>query len=93
MKVDLIQDKEATEIKQIWEEYHKQKDVIAAVIPTKIYDKIMDLSVKYSTFLFPLPRSEGYEFFVCQFSRNTLHFTPLICYQVSCFFLIYVCSI
>lgn len=82
MKVDLIKDKEASEIKRIWEEYHIQKDVIAATVPSNIYDTIISRSVKYPTFLFPLPRSQGYEFMVCQFLRNTVHFTPLICYQV-----------
>lgn len=82
MKMDLIKDKNAEDIKQIWEEYHKHKDVIAAIIPSTIYDKLMLRSLQFPMFLFPLPRSEGYEFFVCQFLRNTVHFTPLICYQV-----------
>lgn len=83
MKLELIKDQEPKEIKKIWEKYHIQKDVIAATIPGEIYDKIISRSVLYPMFLFPLPRSQGYEFFVCQFLRNTVHFTPLICYQVN----------
>lgn len=82
MKIDLIKDKDATDIKQIWEEYHIQKDVIAATIPSKTYEKIANLSNKYPMFILPLPRSQGFEFFMLQFVNNTIHFTPLICYQV-----------
>lgn len=82
MKIDLIQDKSADEIKQIWFEYHKDKDVIAANIPTEKFDTMMERAKKYPLFLFPIPRSEGYEFIMFQFSANTVHFTPLLCYQV-----------
>jgi len=82
MKVELIKDKDSEEIKRIWAEYHIQKEVISATIPSKIYDRIMSLSSTHPTFIFPLPRSQGYEFIMCQFFRNTVHFTPLICYQV-----------
>ncbi|XP_026284622.1 ATP synthase mitochondrial F1 complex assembly factor 1 [Frankliniella occidentalis] len=81
MKTDLLHDKTTNEIKKIWEEYHKIKDVIAATIPADIYDKIYNRSLDYPTFLLPLPRSEGYEFIVCQFASNEIHFTPLISYQ------------
>jgi ATP synthase F1 complex assembly factor 1 len=32
-------------------------------------------------FLFPLPRKNGYEFVLMQFSNNEAHFTTLINYQ------------
>lgn len=89
MKVDLIKDKDASEIKRIWAEYHIQKDVISAAIPPNVFDMITSHSLKYPTFLFPLPRSEGYEFIMCQFSKNTVHFTPLICYQVRVYFILF----
>ncbi|KAK3919814.1 ATP synthase mitochondrial F1 complex assembly factor 1 [Frankliniella fusca] len=81
MKTELLQDKTADEIKKIWEDYHKSKDVIAATIPADIYNKIYNRSLEHPTFLLPLPRSEGYEFIVCQFAGNEIHFTPLISYQ------------
>ncbi|PSN47881.1 hypothetical protein C0J52_01263 [Blattella germanica] len=81
MKMELIADKTCDEIKQIWEEYHKQKDVIAATISSSAYDIIYEKSVKYPIFLFPLPRDKGYEFILCQFEGHEIHFTPLINYQ------------
>ncbi|CAH1261284.1 unnamed protein product [Diabrotica balteata] len=83
MKTDLIKDKSAEEIKSIWEEYHKEKQYcIAATIPSKDFTKLNENSKKYPTFLFALPRSQGYEFIMCQFAQNTVHFTPLLYYQV-----------
>lgn len=81
MKTELLQDKTTEEIKQIWQDYHKSKDAIAATISGDIYDKIHRRSLEHPTFLLALPRSEGYEFIVCQFSNNEIHFTPLISYQ------------
>lgn len=83
MKVDLLQDKSIDEIKHIWLEYHKQKEVLVATIPTNVYETQMKRGKTYPIFIFPLPRSEGFEFFLAQFALNTVHFTPLLCYQVS----------
>lgn len=82
MKVDLISDKTAIEIEKIWQGYHLQKDVIAAVISVKDYDTMHAKFQQYPTFLLPLPRSQGYEFVMSQSCGNTIHFTPLISYQV-----------
>lgn len=82
MKLDLLQDKSADEIKSIWLDYHKQKDVLVATIPTETFKLLSERAKKHPLFILPLPRSEGYEFFLLQFSGNTVHFTPLLCYQV-----------
>lgn len=83
MKLDLLQDKNAKEIENIWLEYHKQKDdVLVATIPTETYSLLVERSKEYPIFILPLPRSQGYEFFLLQFASNTVHFTPLLCYQV-----------
>jgi ATP synthase F1 complex assembly factor 1 len=82
MKLDLLEGKTTEEIKQIWLEYHQKKDVIAAAIPTEIFNKMMENAKKYPIFIFPIPRSQGYEFIMFQFSANTVHFTPLLCFQV-----------
>ncbi|XP_034249449.1 ATP synthase mitochondrial F1 complex assembly factor 1 [Thrips palmi] len=81
MKTELLLDKTPDEIKSIWIDYHKSKDVIAATIPSDIYDKLYQRSLEHPTFLLALPRSQGYEFIVCQFASNEIHFTPLISYQ------------
>ena len=83
MKMDLLQDKTADEVKNIWLEYHKQKDVLVATIPNETYKLVEQRSKEHPIFIVPLPRSQGFEFFLLQFSGNTVHFTPLIAYQVN----------
>lgn len=82
MKLDLIENKTADEIKGIWLEYHKEKDVLVATIPSETYKMLEQRGKNHPIFILPLPRSQGYEFFLLQFASNTVHFTPLICYQV-----------
>ncbi|OWK04525.1 hypothetical protein Celaphus_00002578, partial [Cervus elaphus hippelaphus] len=60
--IEMVKDKTAEEIKQIWQQYFAAKDTVYAVIP----------------FLCALPRREGYEFFVGQWTGTELHFTALI---------------
>ncbi|XP_065344247.1 ATP synthase mitochondrial F1 complex assembly factor 1 [Cloeon dipterum] len=81
MKMELIEGKSAEEIKQIWYEYYGQKDGVAAVVPAANFLSILENSRTHPLFLFPLPRSNGYEFVVCQFAGNDIHFTTLINYQ------------
>ncbi|XP_037077696.1 ATP synthase mitochondrial F1 complex assembly factor 1-like isoform X2 [Pollicipes pollicipes] len=81
LKLELIQDKSSEEIGKLWTEYFKTKDSVSAVIPAKDYQDIAQNAAKYPTFLFPLPRDQGYEFVVAQFAGNEAHFTPLINYQ------------
>ncbi|KAH8306307.1 hypothetical protein KR018_007386 [Drosophila ironensis] len=82
MKLELIADKAADEISQIWLEYHKTKDVLAATLTAEQYETLMGRAKQHPVFLLPLPRSEGFEFFMLQFAANTVHFTPLLAYQV-----------
>lgn len=82
MKIELLNDKSAEEIKQIWFEYHKTKDVITATLTTEQYEALMKKGNEHPIFILPLPRSEGYEFIMLQFAANTVHFTPLLAYQV-----------
>jgi len=81
MKTELIEGKSADEIRDIWIEYHKNKDCITASIPVEKFDLIQSRGEKFPIFVLPLPRDQGYEFIMCQFSGNEVHFTPLISYQ------------
>lgn len=83
MKLDLLEGKSIEELKLIWLEYHKDKEVLTATIPTHIFETLMENAKKFPIFIFPIPRSQGYEFMMFQFAANTVHFTPLLCYQVS----------
>lgn len=81
MKLDLIENKSKEEITEIWQEYHKNKDCIAAVLTQEQFDKMFERGKKYGTFLLPLPRENGYEFIVSQFHGTEIHMTPLLWYQ------------
>ncbi|XP_063388226.1 ATP synthase mitochondrial F1 complex assembly factor 1 [Cydia fagiglandana] len=81
-KTELVKDKDASEIQVIWQEYHKEKDVIAATIPADTYTGLRENMKQFPTFLFPLPRDQGYEFIVCQSFGHSVHFTPLLAFQV-----------
>lgn len=41
MKVELLVNKSADEITQIWKTYHSDKDSVCAIIPAKQYDEMM----------------------------------------------------
>ncbi|OWR42503.1 hypothetical protein KGM_210537 [Danaus plexippus plexippus] len=82
LKLELVLDKSAAEVQNIWEEYHKEKEVISATIPKDSYVSIAQNMKEFPTFLFPLPRSQGYEFIMCQSFGNAVHFTPLLAFQV-----------
>lgn len=81
MKLELIQDKSTEEISAIWREHFQSKNSLCAVIPSQIYTGMKELFSIHKTFLLPLPRKEGYEFFVVQFAGNEAHFTSLINFQ------------
>ncbi|KAF5285422.1 hypothetical protein FQA39_LY16676 [Lamprigera yunnana] len=82
MKVELVEDKDASDISKMWSDYHKNKDFISATVPSNTFEDMKKNAKKYPIFLFPIPRSQGYEFMLCQFFHNTIHFTPLLNYQV-----------
>lgn len=81
-KTNLVKDKDASEVQIIWEEYHTGKEVISATIPLELYDVIRHNMCQFPMFLFPLPRSQGYEFILSQVCHNSVHFTPLLAFQV-----------
>lgn len=82
MKIDLIADKSAEEISTLWKAFFTaKKEKLCAVIPSATFRKMKELYGLHKTFLLPLPRRDGYEFFIVQFLGNEAHFTSLINYQ------------
>jgi len=81
MKLDLLNEKSAEEISNIWNEHFASKDAVAAVIPADTYKVMQERFKEFNTFLFPLPRDMGYEFIVVQFLGDEAHFSTLINYQ------------
>ncbi|XP_031234106.1 ATP synthase mitochondrial F1 complex assembly factor 1 isoform X2 [Mastomys coucha] len=76
--VEMVKDKTTEEIKQIWQQYFSAKDTVYAVIPKEKFDLIWNRAQSCPTFLCALPRRDGYEFFVGQWTGTELHFTALI---------------
>ncbi|XP_066411818.1 ATP synthase mitochondrial F1 complex assembly factor 1 isoform X1 [Molothrus aeneus] len=78
LNVEMVKEKSAEEITQIWNQYFSAKDTVYAVIPAVKFDLMWKRAQKCPSFLYALPRKEGYEFFVGQWSGTELHFTSLI---------------
>ena len=57
------------------------QDAVAAAIPRETYSVMEERFRQFNTFLFPLPRDQGYEFIVVQFLGREAHFSTLINYQ------------
>lgn len=81
MKVELLESKSAQDIETIWNQYHKERSGLYAVIPDKFFTEMQSRFKKYPTFVFPLPRAQGYEFIMCQYLDHTCYFTSLLNYQ------------
>ena len=81
MKIDLLKDKSKEEISEIWRVHHSNIDAVSAVIPSDVWMEMENRFLEYKTFLFPLPRKNGYEFIVVQFLGKSAHFTTLINFQ------------
>lgn len=81
LKLNLLENKTPEEISQIWMQYHKSKNGLFAVIPANTYKKIYENAKLFPTFIYLVPRKEGYELFVGQFLHNECHFTQLIKFQ------------
>ncbi|KAJ6659511.1 hypothetical protein lerEdw1_018746 [Lerista edwardsae] len=82
LNVEMMKQKKPEEIKQIWKQYFSGEDTVYAVIPGKTFDVMWKRIQNCPSFLYALPRKEGYEFFVGQWSSAELHFTSLINIQV-----------
>ena len=81
MKLDLLREKTKDEISEIWKLHHASLDAVCAVIPADVWEEMRERFTKHKTFLFPLPRKDGYEFMVVQFLGKSAHFTTLINFQ------------
>ncbi|KAK3561937.1 hypothetical protein QTP86_019060, partial [Hemibagrus guttatus] len=78
LNLDMVKDKSGPEIEELWMNYFSTKDTISAVIPGSTFEKIINRAVLCPTFLYALPRKQGYEFFLGQWAGQELHFTSLI---------------
>ncbi|XP_014245097.1 ATP synthase mitochondrial F1 complex assembly factor 1 [Cimex lectularius] len=83
MNVDKLKGKSKEEVDHIWKEYYKSKeDVVFATMSKELYNKFASKCKECPTFVVPLPRGEGYEFFMSQYEDNGLHFASLAQYKL-----------
>ena len=82
LNLDKISNMSPEQIQNIWNEHHKEKNVIVATIPMKHYLKLEKRSNLFRNFIFPIARETQYEFFLLEFSNKNTYFTPLIQYQM-----------
>lgn len=78
MKVELLEELPAEEIGHIWQEFHREKDGLAAVIPREAFARLEARAAANPLFLYALPREGGIEFFYAQFSGGQCAFTSLL---------------
>uniref|UniRef100_A0A0A9YU51 ATP synthase mitochondrial F1 complex assembly factor 1 n=1 Tax=Lygus hesperus TaxID=30085 RepID=A0A0A9YU51_LYGHE len=82
MNVDLLVDKTPEDISNIWKEHYRSKDhVIYGSLTKAEFDGFIHNCRRYPIFVVPLPRGDGFEFFMVQFQDDEFHITPLILYQ------------
>ncbi|KAI5626525.1 ATP synthase mitochondrial F1 complex assembly factor 1 [Silurus asotus] len=78
LNLDMVKDKSGPEVGELWMNYYSTKDTISAVIPGSTFEMMINRAKLCPMFLYALPRKEGYEFFLGQWSGQELHFTSFI---------------
>ena len=82
IEINSLMDKTTEEISILWNAKHKDRNAVTAIIPSDIWETLSSRFLEHKTFLLPLPRNQGYEYFVVQFEGKEAHFTSLHNYQV-----------
>jgi ATP synthase F1 complex assembly factor 1 len=83
VKLDLFDGKQPEEIQLIWLEFHKShaRNTISAIVPPPALKAMTRRAAENPQFLYALPRGQGIEFVLGQWSGNDCYFTPLVTYQ------------
>ncbi|KAI8903701.1 ATP11 protein-domain-containing protein [Powellomyces hirtus] len=79
--LDLMSALPGTEIAKIWNTHHSQRSCLSGTMTGEFYDKFMQRARAFPMFVVPLPRQQGYEFFVLQISGHQAFFTSLLEYK------------
>jgi len=83
MRTDLLADVSPEDITQLWTKYWSERETVSAVMASDVFDSMSSRMKEYPLFLYPLPREQGYEFFMSQFADEHCFFTSLLNYQVN----------
>jgi len=82
LNTDVMESLDKDDIIYVWKAFNENRGKIGDSMPGAVYSRIASVASTFNMFIFPLPRNDGYEFFLSQFSNNVFHFTPLVSYQV-----------
>jgi len=83
MRTDLITDASTEVLERVWTKYWSERGTVSAIITAEVFDAMSPLMREFPVFLFPLPREQGYEFFVSQFTDTHCFLTSLLNYQIN----------
>ncbi|CAI9610790.1 unnamed protein product [Staurois parvus] len=78
LNLDLVREKSADEITQVGSRRGTALTFFSFFLQGETFDVIWTRAQSCPAFLYALPRAEGYEFYVGQWSGTELHFTSLI---------------
>eukprot|EP01137_Pigoraptor_chileana_P028407 Opistho-2@12340 len=81
MCTDKLADATPEMISQLWVKYHIDKKCVSAAIPSGTYQRMHMRASECPLFVYPLPREDGYEMFLGQFSGHQCFFTGLLEYK------------
>jgi len=82
MKLEMLKNETPENITKIWNAYHGQKDnCVFAVIPAIKYQRLRAKGTQHPTFIYAVPREQGFEFMLGQCSVDDWYYTPLVAYQ------------
>ncbi|KAL2911803.1 hypothetical protein HK105_208736 [Polyrhizophydium stewartii] len=81
MRIELLESEPADKIAAIWNQYHATKECLSATVEADFYRKLYKRGRELPMFLLPLPRGDGYELFLMQFSGHQIYYTTLLEYK------------
>ncbi|RKP27834.1 ATP11 protein-domain-containing protein [Syncephalis pseudoplumigaleata] len=83
VKLEMLMDKDAETIGKIWNQHHASKPGrLSALVPAETYRQMARRAREFPSFILPLPREQGAEFFWLQFSGHQCYFTSLAEYKL-----------
>jgi len=83
MRTDLLGEASTEVVERVWTKYWSERETVSAIITAEVFDAMSPLMREFPVFLYPLPREQGYEFFVSQFTEHHCFLTSLLNYQMN----------
>jgi len=83
MRTDRLGDVSAEDLGKVWTKYWSDRSTVSAIINADVYETMQPRMRDFPVFIYPLPREQGYEFYMSQFTEHHSFFTSLINYQMN----------